>query len=236
MGRKRRGTDQGIAGARRRAAVTLKFAKGRSPSSGRWLRRQLKDPFVDSAQRLGYRSRAAFKLIQLDDRFHLLRPGARVVDLGAAPGGWTQVAVERVKGGRVVSVDAAAMDPVPGAVLLRIDASGADAVAAIRATLDGPADLVMSDMSAPATGHGPTDHLRVAALAEAAYAIARRLLAPGGAFLAKVLRGGAERALLDSLKRDFALVRHAKPPASRKESRELYVIATGFRGPQSGER
>lgn len=208
----------------------LKTARGRSLSSSRWLRRQLKDPYVDRARRLGYRSRAAFKLIELDDRFHLLRPGCRVVDLGAAPGGWTQVAVARAAGGRVVSVDTTEMGPVAGATLLRQDALSEGAPAAIRAALGGPADLVLSDMSAPATGHGETDHLRVVALAEAAFAIAREVLAPGGAFVAKVLRGGTERALLEALRREFAAVRHAKPPASRKQSRELYVVATGFRG------
>ncbi len=208
----------------------LRTARGRSQSSSRWLRRQLKDPYVEQARRLGYRSRAAFKLIELDDRFHLLRPGSRIVDLGAAPGGWTQVAVERVGNGRVVSLDCGEMDPVPVATVLRHDANSASAPAAITASLGGPADLVMSDMAAPATGHGATDHLRVVALAEAAFAIAGEVLAPGGAFLAKVLRGGTERALLEALRRDFAVVRHAKPPASRKESRELYVVATGFRG------
>ncbi len=208
----------------------LRSARGRSLSSSRWLRRQLKDPYVERARRLGYRSRAAFKLIELDDRFRLLRPGSRIVDLGAAPGGWTQVAVARARKGRVVSVDSGEMEPVPGATLLRHDAMSEDAPAAITAALGGPADLVMSDMAAPATGHGATDHLRVVALAEAAFAIAREVLAPGGALLAKVLRGGTERALLQALRRDFAAVRHAKPPSSRKESRELYVVATGFRG------
>jgi len=222
MSRGRRG--DGAAGRR------LKSARGRSLSSARWLRRQLKDPYVEQARRLGYRSRAAFKLIELDDRFHLLRPDARVVDLGAAPGGWTQVAVARAPNGRVVSVDTSQMDPVPGATTLCLDALSADAPAAITAALGGPADLVLSDMATPATGHGATDHLRVMALTEAAFAIAREVLAPGGAFLAKVLRGGTERALLEALRRDFAQVRHAKPPASRKQSRELYVVATGFRG------
>ena len=208
----------------------LRSARGRSQSSSRWLRRQLKDPYVEQARRLGYRSRAAFKLIELDDRFHLLRPGSRIVDLGAAPGGWTQVAVARARNGRVVSLDSGEMDPVPGATVLRHDANSEAAPAAITAALGGPADLVMSDMAAPTTGHATTDHLRVVALAEAAFAIAREVLAPGGAFLAKVLRGGTERALLEALRRDFAVVRHAKPPASRKESRELYVVATGFRG------
>jgi 23S rRNA (uridine2552-2'-O)-methyltransferase len=230
MADKRRGSRSRLAGTRRGAAVRLATAKGRKPASARWLKRQLADPYVAAARRLGYRSRAAFKLIELDDRFRLIRPGARVVDLGAAPGGWTQVAVERGKGGRVVGVDLAEMDPVPGATLLRLDflAEGADD--AIRAALGGPADLVVCDMAAPATGHRQTDHLRVMALAEAAYAFACEVLAPGGGFVTKVLQGGAERALLAALKRDFASVRHAKPEASRKESPELYVVATGFRG------
>ncbi len=222
MSRGRRGADTGDR--------KLRSARGRSQSSSRWLRRQLKDPYVERARRLGYRSRAAFKLLELDDRFHLLRPESRVVDLGAAPGGWTQVAVARARNGRVVSVDSGEMDPVPGATVLRHDANSEAAPAAITAALGGPADLVMSDMATPATGHAATDHLRVVALAEAAFAIAREVLAPGGAFLAKVLRGGTERALLEALRRDFKVVRHAKPPASRKESRELYVVATGFRG------
>jgi 23S rRNA (uridine2552-2'-O)-methyltransferase len=214
-------------------AVRLKSAAGRSASSTQWLERQLNDPYVSEAKRQGYRSRAAFKLLQLDERFHLLKPGARVVDLGAAPGGWTQVAVAGVKAetgkGRVVGIDLQEMEPVPGAGLLRQDFLAPDAPEALRAALAGPADLVLSDMAAPATGHAATDHLRIMALADAAYAFAQEVLAPGGAFVAKVLQGGSERSLLAALKRDFTTVRHAKPPASRSDSAEVYVVAQGFR-------
>ncbi len=219
---------------RRTLAVRVKTAGKRSASSTRWLERQLNDPYVAEARRLGYRSRAAFKLAQLDDRYALIAPGARVVDLGAAPGGWTQFAVERAKSregrGRVVAVDLVPVEPIPGAEILEIDFLDAEAPGRIRAALGGPADLVMSDMAAPSTGHPRTDHLRIMALAEAAYAFAGEALAPGGAFLAKVLRGGAEKELLDALKRDFASVRHVKPAASRADSAEIYVLATGFRG------
>jgi 23S rRNA (uridine2552-2'-O)-methyltransferase len=226
---------RGAAPTRGRAPkVRVNTAGKRSHSSTLWLERQLNDPYVGEAKRRGYRSRAAFKLEQLDDRFRLLKPGARVVDLGAAPGGWTQVAVERVKAeagkGRVVGIDLLPMDPVPGAVLLAADFLGEAAPGLLKEALHGPADLVLSDMAQPTTGHAPTDHLRVMALAEAAYAFAREVLAPHGSFVAKVFQGGSERALLDALKRDFASVRHAKPPASRSESAEVYVVAQGFRG------
>jgi 23S rRNA (uridine2552-2'-O)-methyltransferase len=218
----------------RRAAVRVKTAGKRTASSTQWLERQLNDPYVSEAKRLGYRSRAAFKLMELDDRFHVLKPGLRVVDLGAAPGGWTQVAVERVRAeagrGCVVGMDILAIDPIPGASLLRGDFLDDKAPAALREALGGPADIVLSDMAAPTTGHAATDHLRVVALAEAAYAFAREVLAPGGVFIAKVFQGGAEGELLADLKRDFASLRHAKPPASRAESAEIYVVAQGFRG------
>lgn len=218
----------------RAPAVRVKTAGKRTPSSTQWLERQLNDPYVAEAKRLGYRSRAAFKLIQLDDRFHVLKPGARVVDLGAAPGGWTQVAVARVKAeagrGRVVGIDLLPLQPIAAAVLLKADFLAEEAPAALTAALGGPADVVLSDMAAPSTGHASTDHLRVMALAEAAHDFARTVLAPGGTFIAKVFQGGAERALLEALKRDFATVRHAKPPASRSESAEVYVVAQGFRG------
>jgi 23S rRNA (uridine2552-2'-O)-methyltransferase len=217
----------------------VKTAGRRSASSTRWLERQLNDPYVAEARRLGYHSRAAFKLAQLDDRFGVIQPGARVVDLGAAPGGWTQVAVERSRAregrGHVVAVDLTPMEPVAGAEILELDFLAPEAPGRIRAALEGPADLVMSDMAAPATGHPQTDHLRIMALAEAAYAFAKEVLAPGGAFLAKVLRGGAEKQLLDALKRDFATVRHVKPPASRADSAEIYVVATGFRGDRADQ-
>ncbi|HXV22627.1 MAG TPA: RlmE family RNA methyltransferase [Alphaproteobacteria bacterium] len=218
----------------RQLTVKVKTAGKRSASSTRWLARQLNDPYVAEAKRLGYRSRAAFKLAQLDDRFDLIRPGARIVDLGAAPGGWTQVAVERARSamgqGCVVAVDLSPMEPVEGAQAVHLDFLAPETPSLIRAALGGPADLVMSDMAAPATGHSRTDHLRVMVLAEAAHAFAREVLAPGGAFVAKLLRGGADKQLLDALKRDFAAVRHVKPPASRTDSAEIYVVATGFRG------
>ncbi|HUK60350.1 MAG TPA: RlmE family RNA methyltransferase [Stellaceae bacterium] len=210
----------------------VKTAGQRTPSSTRWLARQLNDPYVQRARREGFRSRAAYKLRELDARFHLMRPGMRVVDLGAAPGGWTQVAVAAVKApqkGRVVALDIAPMQPVAGARILTLDFWAAEAPAALVAALGGAADLVLSDMAAPATGHAGTDHLRIVALAEAAHEFARTVLAPGGAFVAKLYQGGAGTAFLAALKRDFASVRHAKPPASRAESAELYIVAQGFR-------
>ena len=218
---------------RRLPAVAVRRAGRRKPSSTRWLSRQLNDPYVAEARRLGYRSRAAFKLIGLDDRFRLLRPGQRVVDLGCAPGGWTQVAVERVDGGGlgiVVGIDLAVPDPLPGATLLSADVRDIGTRAALERALGGPADVVLSDMSPATTGHAATDHLRIVALAEDAFDLASQLLARGGAFVAKVFHGGAEGALLAALKRDFAQLCHAKPPASRPESAETYIVATGFRG------
>lgn len=215
-------------------AVRVRATNSRSASSTRWLQRQLNDPYVAEAQRQGYRSRAAFKLVQLDERFHLLKPGQRVVDLGAAPGGWTQVAAAAVKagkgGGKIVALDLLEMAPVPGAVVLRADFLDEAAPAQILAALDGPADVVLSDMAAPTTGHAKTDHLRIIGLCEAALAFAETVLAPGGSFVAKVFQGGAEGELLTALRKAFATVRHAKPPASRSESAETYVVATGFRG------
>ena len=213
----------------------VKTAKKRKPSSTRWLQRQLNDPYVHEARKQGYRSRAAFKLRELDDRFHLLKAGLRGVDLGAAPGGWTQVAVERVKpgtgsGGAVVGIDILDWDPVPGATALVGDFLAGDSPERLKQALGGPADLVLSDMAAPATGHASTDHLRIVAMVEVALDFAMDVLAPGGAFVAKVFQGGTERTLLETLKRAFASVRHAKPPASRAESAETYVVATGFRG------
>src|SRR5690349_9557606 len=227
---------QGKAGpaATRNAAVRVKSAGRRKPSSNKWLSRQLNDPYVAEARRLGYRSRAAFKLIQLDDRFRLLLPGRRVVDLGCTPGGWTQVAVERVgaRGGRasVVGVDFAETAPIPGAKILRADIHDPAVVTVIEAELGSLADVVLSDVAPSTTGHAATDHLRIVALAEAAFLVAEQLLEPGGAFVAKVFQGGAEGALLAQLKRNFVELRHAKPPASRAESPETYVVARGFRG------
>jgi len=229
----RRGSGRGGDGARP-LAVRVRSARRRKPSSTEWLSRQLNDPYVAEAHRLGYRSRAAFKLIQLDDRFHLLKPGRRVVDLGCAPGGWTQIAVAR--GAKVVGIDLLPTEPVPGATLLAGDFRDPAAADRVREALGGPADLVLSDMAAPATGHAATDHLRIVALAEAALAFAETVLRPGGAFVAKVFQGGAEGVLLAALKRDFAVVRHAKPAASRAESAETYVVASGFRGPPQDAR
>ena len=215
----------------RRLAVRVKSARRRKPSSTEWLERQLNDPFVAEARRVGYRSRAAFKLIQLDSRFHLLAPGRRVIDLGCAPGGWSQVAAQVVgEHGIVVGIDLLVTDPIPGASLLVGDFRDPATAGQIRDALGGPADLVLSDMAAPATGHAATDHLRIVALAEDAYAFAVTILKPGGAFVAKVFQGGSEGSLLAALKRDFAELRHAKPAASRAESAETYVVAKGFRG------
>jgi 23S rRNA (uridine2552-2'-O)-methyltransferase len=219
-----------VTGSGRLTSVRVKTAKKRTVSSTLWLERQLNDPYVVEAKRRGYRSRAAFKLEQLDDKFHLLARGARIVDLGCAPGGWCQVAVDRVgPKGRVVGIDYLEMDPVAGAETIRLDFLDPTAPEILKRLLDGPADVVLSDMAAPTTGHTPTDHLRVMGLAETAYAFAAEVLAPGGSFVAKVFQGGTERSLLDRLKQDFAQVRHAKPPASRADSAEVYVVATGFR-------
>ena len=226
-----RNSGRGRSGPSRRASIKVKTARGRKLSSTRWLQRQLNDPYVQEAQRLGFRSRAAFKLQWLDEKFRLFRRGARVVDLGAAPGGWTQVAVAAVgEEGRVVALDLSDFEPVAGAACFVGDVYDPEIDARIRDALGGPADVVMSDMAAPSTGHAATDHLRVMALLEAAYDIARPLLKPGGAFVGKILQGGTERGLLTMLKRDFAKVVHAKPDASRKDSSEMYLVATGFRG------
>ncbi len=212
-------------------AVRVRSSRRRKPSSTQWLQRQLNDPYVAAARRQGYRSRAAFKLIGLDERFHLLRPGRRVVDLGCAPGGWTQVAVERVRPrGQVLGVDLAETAPIAGALLLRADLRDPEVAATIREALGGGADIVLSDMAPAATGHAATDHLRIVALAEAAFDVAEEILEPGGTFVAKVFQGGTEGALLARLKRSFAELRHVKPPASRAESAETYVVAKGFRG------
>ncbi len=216
-------------------AVRVKTARGRKIGSQLWLQRQLNDPYVLRAKAAGYRSRAAFKLIELDDRFHFLGPGKKVIDLGAAPGGWTQVAVERVKaggrsGGRVVAIDINEWLPVTGASCMTLDFMDASAPDALKAALGGKADVVLSDMAAPATGHGPTDHIRIMALAETAWMFAEEVLAPGGIFVCKVFQGGTEAGLLKQIKARCGVVRHAKPPASRKESAEVYVIGLEFKG------
>jgi len=231
MSRRLPGGAPGTAPGRRDAHVALRTARGRSPASQRWLTRQLNDPYVRAAVREGWRSRAAFKLIELDERFHLLTPRARVVDLGAAPGGWTQVALLR-GAARVVALDLLAIDPLPGAMTLAGDFSDPDMPRRLAELLGGPADLVLSDMAPNTTGHAATDHMRIVALAELAFTFAREVLVEGGGFVAKVFQGGSERALLEPMKRHFRSVRHAKPPASRRDSSELYVVAQGFRRPR----
>ena len=224
-------------GGSRKLAVKVRRAKGRKIASTRWLSRQLNDPYVKEAKRRGYRSRAAFKLIEIDDKYHFLKPGVIVVDLGAAPGGWSQIAAERVGSvegkGQVLAVDLAAIEPLPGIEVLALDVSGEGAAAALGAYLKGGrADVVLSDMASPATGHRATDHLRVVALVEAGLDLADFVLKPGGTFLAKVFQGGAGNELVARLKRSFAKVQHVKPKASRPESPEVYVLASGFRGAQ----
>jgi 23S rRNA (uridine2552-2'-O)-methyltransferase len=212
----------------------VKTARKRSLSSTLWLERQLNDPFVAQAKREGFRSRAAYKLVEMADKYHLFRPGMRIVDLGAAPGGWAQVAARAVKShegqGRVIGIDLLEIDPIEGVEFRQMDFHDPEAPEILRDWLGGQADGVMSDMAANATGHRKTDHLRIVGLAELAVHFARDVLAPGGFFVAKVLQGGTEGALLADLKRDFAVVRHVKPKASRAGSAELYVLATGFRG------
>jgi len=215
----------------RELAVKVKTAKGRKLSSTRWLQRQFNDPYVAKARAQGYRSRAAFKLIELDEKFGLLKNGGRIVDLGCAPGGWCQIAVKAVgPEGRVVGIDYLGMEPVAGAEILELDFLEDDAPGALKTLLGGEADVVLSDMAQPATGHRPTDHLKIVALCEAALDFAEDVLAPGGAFACKVLQGGAERDLLERMKKRFSSVKHAKPEASRADSAEMYVVATGFRG------
>lgn len=219
--------------------VKLQKTRGRTTSSRRWLERQLNDPYVAAAKRDGYRSRAAYKLEEIADKYGLLRPGDVVVDLGAAPGGWSQVAAKRVEAaegrGAVVALDILPFDAMAGVIVLQQDFSELGADEKLLLALDGRRpNAVLSDMAAPTTGHRQTDHLRIMGLAEEALAFAVQVMAPGGAFLAKVFQGGSEKSLLDVLKRDFATVRHIKPKASRPESPELYVLATGFRGAGGG--
>ena len=209
-------------------AVMLRTTRGRSPAQQRWLNRQLNDPYVAAAQKQGFRSRAAFKLMELDDRFKLIGKGSRVLDLGAAPGGWTQVALQR-GAGKVVGVDLLAIDPIAGATLIKGDFEDPDMPARLTELMGGPADIVLSDMAPNTTGHAATDHIRIMGLAELALHFATGLLAPGGAFVAKVFQGGSEKEMLIPMKKQFTTVKHAKPPASRKESSELYVVAQGFK-------
>jgi 23S rRNA (uridine2552-2'-O)-methyltransferase len=214
--------------------VRVKTARKRSLSSTLWLERQLNDPYVAKAKREGYRSRAAYKLLEIDDRYRLLKAGQKIVDLGAAPGGWAQIAARRTQSaegrGKVVGIDLLDIEPIAGVDFAVMDFLDDAAPEKLKAMLGGKADGVMSDMAANTTGHKKTDHLRIVGLAELAVAFAREVLAPGGFFIAKVFQGGTEGALLADLKRDFATVRHVKPEASRPGSAELYVLATGFRG------
>jgi 23S rRNA (uridine2552-2'-O)-methyltransferase len=219
--------------------VRVKTAKGRRLSSTLWLERQLNDPYVRRARAEGYRGRAAYKLTEIDDRFRFLVPGARVVDLGCAPGGWCQVAVARVNAlgqkpgkpvGRVLGIDLQPVDPIGGAEIHQLDFLEEGADTRVKDWLGGPAEVVLSDMAAASSGHPPTDHLRIMALVEAAAEFACDVLEPGGTFVAKVLAGGAEATLVARLKQAFAKVQHVKPPASRSDSSEKYLVATGFRG------
>ncbi|PKQ06036.1 MAG: 23S rRNA methyltransferase [Alphaproteobacteria bacterium HGW-Alphaproteobacteria-11] len=229
---------KGAGSGARTLKVRVKTARRRSNSSTRWLQRQLNDPYVHAAKREGYRSRAAFKLAEIDDKYRFLKPGGRVVDLGCAPGGWSQVAVARVNAqgtegnrqGRVIGLDYLEMDPVPGATILQLDFLDEGADTRVKELLAGEADVVLSDMAAPTTGHKQTDHMRIMSLCEIAAEFAVEVLAPGGTFLAKVLRGGTENELLVLLKRHFQTVRHVKPKASRADSAEMYVLAQGFKG------
>ncbi|HML44468.1 MAG: RlmE family RNA methyltransferase [Hyphomicrobium zavarzinii] len=225
----------GSAGGQRDLNVRLRTARSRTASSQRWLERQLNDPYVSAAKRAGYRSRAAYKIIEIDDKYHFLKPGGRVVDLGAAPGGWSQIAAERTKSidgrGQVIAIDILDMEPLAGVESATLDFMDERAEGWLKSKMrDGAADVVLSDMAAPTVGHAKTDHLRIMMLAEAAAHFACDVLAPGGAFLCKVFQGGTERDLLDLLKQRFTTVRHVKPPASRSDSAELYVLATGFKG------
>ncbi len=216
---------------RHNLTVRVKTSKYKKKSSNQWLQRQLNDPYVAESKRLGYRSRAAFKLIQLDEKYHFLGKGKTIIDLGCAPGGWTQVAVERNKGsGQVVGIDILETEPVKGAILICQDFTTEDAPDKLKALLKGPADIVMSDMAANTTGHQQTDHLRTIALVEAGYLFAKEVLAEGGIFIAKVFQGGAEGELLADAKKNFAKVGHFKPDASRKQSPETYLVAIGYRG------
>ncbi|MGR3802941.1 RlmE family RNA methyltransferase [Marinibacterium profundimaris] len=223
----------------RELTVKVKTARGRKLSSTRWLQRQLNDPYVKRAQAEGYRGRAAFKILELDDKYRFLVPGARVVDLGCAPGGWCQVAVPRVNAlgeksgkavGRILGVDLQEVEPIAGCEIHQLDFMEDDADLKVKEWLGGPADVVMSDMAASSSGHKQTDHLRIIALCEAAAYFAFDVLEPGGTFVAKVLAGGAEGELQKLLKQKFEKVVNVKPPASRSDSSEKFVVATGFRG------
>lgn len=229
------GVGSGPGGGQRSLRVRVKTARRRTSSSQRWLERQLNDPYVVASKRDGLRSRAAYKLREIDDKERLLKTGQRVIDLGAAPGGWSQIAADRVKSvdgrGQVIAIDYLGVEAIAGVTILMEDFTSETAEDQLKALLrEGHADIVLSDMAAPTVGHTGTDHLRIMALAESAAHFACDVLSPGGAFLCKVFQGGTERDLLDLLKKNFRSVKHVKPPASRADSAELYVLATGFRG------
>jgi 23S rRNA (uridine2552-2'-O)-methyltransferase len=225
-------------GSGKRLHQRVKSARGRPIASTRWLERQLNDPYVAKARRDGYRSRAAYKLIEIDEKAHLLKPGMKVIDLGAAPGGWSQVASAKVGAvhgrGKVIAIDILDMDPIPGVDFTVIDFMDDSVPDMLRAKLGGQADLVLSDMAPNTTGHKRTDHLRIMGLVETAAQFAMEVLGPGGGFVTKVFQGGAETALLADLKRAFREVKHVKPPASRADSSEMFLVATGFRGMPGG--
>ena len=218
---------------RKSLTVRVKTSKYRKTSSVKWLERQLNDPYVVESKRLGYRSRASFKLIQLNEKYHFLTPGKRIVDLGCAPGGWTQVAIEKTKGkSQIVGLDILETQPIEGATLLCQDFTTDEAPDLLKQVLNGPADVVMSDMAANTTDHQQTDHLRTIALVEAAYHFAKEVLSEGGIFIAKVFQGGAEGSLLNDMKQNFQKVTHFKPDASRETSPEIYVVAIGYKKKQ----
>jgi 23S rRNA (uridine2552-2'-O)-methyltransferase len=214
--------------SRNKAKTNVKSAKGRKNSSTRWLQRQLNDPYVHKAQVEGYRGRAAFKIIEIDEKIHFLKKGAKIVDLGSAPGGWSQVAAQ--KGATVVALDLLEMDSLPGVDFIKMDFMDNEAPDKLKEMLDGEADVVMSDIAPNTMGHKQTDHIRIMAVVEAAYMFACEVLKPDGVFIAKVFQGGAQNTFLEDVKRSFKTVRHIKPPASRKDSSEQYLVATGFRG------
>lgn len=223
-------TDRNSSG-RGTERVRVRSGQGRTVSSRRWLERQLNDPYVHAAKKKGYRSRAAFKLVELDTRFHFLKKGARIIDLGAAPGGWSQVAADIVgPTGRIIAIDILEMEPLPGVQIFHADLTDPGIPAQLKEALGGPADVVLSDMAASTTGHRATDHIRTTALLEAGLDLAEDVLKPGGIFIGKAFQGGATGDLLCRIKKLFSDVKHVKPPASRAESVELYLVAQGFKG------
>jgi 23S rRNA (uridine2552-2'-O)-methyltransferase len=223
-------TDKKKPKATKGLTVKVRTAKGRRLSSTKWLERQLNDPYVISAKKEGYRSRAAYKLIEINEKFKIFKKGQAVVDLGAAPGGWTQIALDKTKpDGRVIGIDLLKVEPIPGAIILQQDFLTDEAEATIKELANGKVDVVLSDMAANSCGHPQTDHIRIMALCEAAFYFAVSMLKENGSFVAKILRGGTETSLLNEIKRYFKAVKHFKPDSSRANSSEMYVIATGFR-------